>query len=48
MNAGQRTRPDINLTIYDDKKFSSCHIPYTKNILLPVSSDYFLSYISGR
>ena len=41
---GQRTRPDLNLTIYDETKFSSCHIPYTSNILHTVSSDYFLSH----
>ena len=36
---GQRTRPVLNLTIDDDTKFSSFHIPYTNvnNILYPVS-----------
>ena len=41
---GQRTRPVLNLTIYDDRTFSSCHIQYTNNILDPVSSYYFQSY----
>ena len=41
---GQCTRTDFNLTIYDETKFSSCHIPYTNNILHPVSSYYFLSH----
>ena len=40
---GNRTRPYLNVTIYDEAKFSSCHIPYTNNILHPVSSYYFLS-----
>ena len=41
---GQRTRPDHNLTIYDETKFSSCHTPYINSILHPASSYYFLSY----
>ena len=41
---GQCTRPDLILTIYDETKFSSCHSPYTNNILNPVSSNYFLSH----
>ena len=40
---GLSTRPDLNLSIYDETKFSSCHTPYTNNILHPVSSYYFLS-----
>ena len=41
---GQRTRPDHNLTIYDETKFSSCHTPYINSILHPASSYYFLSH----
>ena len=41
---GQRTRPDHNLTIYDDTKFSSCHTPYINSILHHASSYYFLSH----
>ena len=44
MLVGQRTRPDLNLTIYDETKFVSCHIPCTNNSLHPVSSYYFLSH----
>ena len=32
------------LTNYDEAKFSSCHIPFTTNILHHVSSYYFLSH----
>ena len=38
------TSPDLNLTIDDETKFSSCHTPYTNNVLQPVSSSYFLSH----
>ena len=38
------TRPDLNLTIYDETKYSSCHIQYSNNILHPVSSYYFQSH----
>ena len=41
---GQRTRPDHNLTIYDETKFSSCHTPYINSILHPATSYYFLSH----
>ena len=41
---GQRTRPDHNLTIYDETKFSSCHTPYINSILHPASSYYFLNH----
>ena len=41
---GHRTRPDHNLTIYDETKFSSCHTPYINSILHPASSYYFLSH----
>ena len=41
---GQRTRPDLNLTIYDETKFSSCHTPYNYNILHHESSYYFQSH----
>ena len=41
---GQSTRPDLNLTIYDETKLSSCHTLYTNNILHPMSSYYFLSH----
>ena len=41
---GQRTSPDLNLTIYDETKFSSCHTPYTYNILHLVSFYYYLSH----
>ena len=40
----QRTRPDHNLTIYDETKFSSCHTAYINSILHPASSYYFLSH----
>ena len=40
---GWRTRPVLNITIYHDTKFSSCHMPYTNNILHPVSSYHFQS-----
>ena len=40
----QRTRPDHNLTIYDETKFPSCHTPYISSILHPASSYYFLSH----
>ena len=40
----QRISPDLNLTIYDETKFSSCHTPYTNNILYPVSSYNFLRH----
>ena len=33
---GQRTRPVLNCTIYNDTKISSSHIPYTNNIAHPV------------
>ena len=42
--ARQRTSPDLNLTIYDDTKFSSSHKPYTNTILHHVSSYDFQSY----
>ena len=41
---GQRTRPDHNLTICDETKFSSCHTPYINSILHPASSYCFLSH----
>ena len=41
---GQRTRPDNNLTIYDETKFSSWHTPFINSILHPASSYYFLSH----
>ena len=41
---GRRTIPYLNLTIFDETKVSSCHIPYTNNILYPVSSYCFLSH----
>ena len=41
---GQRTRPNHNLTIYDETKFSSCHTPYINSIFHPASSYYFLSH----
>ena len=40
---GQRTMPYLNLTINDETKFSTFHIPHTNNFLYPVSSYYFLS-----
>ena len=40
----QRTRPSLNLTIYDETKFSSCNTPSANNILNPVSYYYFLSH----
>ena len=43
-SVGQRTRPDHNLTIYDETKFSSCQSPYINSILHPASSYYFLSH----
>ena len=43
-SCGQRTRPDHNLTIYDETKFSSCHTPYINSFLHPASSYYFLSH----
>ena len=41
---GQCTRPDHNLTIYDETKFSSSHTPYINSILHLASSYYFLSH----
>ena len=41
---GHRTRPDHNMTIYDETKFSSCPTPYINSILHPASSYYFLSH----
>ena len=41
---GQRTIPDLNLTIHDETKFSSCHIPYINSTLHPASSYRFLSH----
>ena len=41
---GRRARPYLNLTIYDEVKFSSCHIPYSNKIMHPVNSYYFLRY----
>ena len=41
---GQRTRPDHNLTIYDETKFSRCHTSYINSILHPACSYYFLSH----
>ena len=45
-NVGHRTSLSsvLYLTIYDDTKCSSCHIPYTYNIFHLVSSYYFQSY----
>ena len=42
---GQRTRPDLNLTFYDETKCSICHTPYTYDIFHPVISYYFLSHM---
>ena len=40
----QRTRLYLNVTIYNETKFSRCHIPHTNNIFHPVSSYHFLSH----
>ena len=40
----QRTSQDLNLTVYDDTKFSSPHVPYTNTILHLVISYDFQSY----
>ena len=36
--------PIFFCSVYNETKFLSCHIPYTNNILRPVSSYYFLSH----
>ena len=44
MFAGQHRKPVLNMTMYNNTKFSSCRIRHTHNILHPVSSYYFQSY----
>ena len=41
---GKRTRPYLNLTIYDETKFSSCNTSYNNNTMHAVNSYCFLSH----